>query len=374
MICKDKDNQTTNSIKLKAGIKQEQDVAFFLKRAFGDSPNIMVFNDLKLHHQCENAQIDHLVLYPYGFVLIESKSITGHVKVNQHSEWQRSYKGNWSGMRSPIKQVELQQHLLRQLLHHHKQNILPKMLFGKVQQSFGGRCWDNICAISSNAIIDRGDMPAKLEKQVVKSEFVVDKLKQIMDLPSGIFKALKPTTRPEFSGEDMQAIKAFLLSQHQGDTQKGSEQTPTKTTELAMAAPTEAIISEQNEPAANEQIAPPQPAINNSNKSVAKAVTFPAKVEPKPRPAVTSNEIATKHVKCKKCGATSQLTAAYGKYGYYVICGVCETNTAMKMPCPACNSKNTKVAKKRDDYSVNCSDCETTTLIYQQDKQAAKTA
>ena len=335
MICKDKDNQISHDIKVKAGIKQEQDVAFFLKRAFGDSPNIMVFNDLKLHHQGENAQIDHLVLYPYGFVLIESKSITGHVKVNQHSEWQRSYQGNWSGMRSPIKQVELQQQLLRKLLHEHKQNILPKMLFGKVQQGFGGRCWDNICAISSNAIIDRGDMPTDIEKLVVKSEFVVDKLNQIMNLPSGMFKALKPTTRPEFSGEDMQAIKAFLLTQHQSEAATGNEKVTIAQMNIAKAKLTENSIPEQTTPAANEQITQPQPTMNNASEHAVKTKTasFPARAKPS-QISATNNSITTKRVKCKSCGSSAQLTAAYGKYGYYVICGVCETNTAMKLPCP----------------------------------------
>ncbi|SQH74986.1 protein of unknown function, might belong to contain NERD domain protein [Shewanella benthica] len=31
-----------------------------------------------------------MIIYPYGLVLIESKSIKGHVKVNKQGEWTRT--------------------------------------------------------------------------------------------------------------------------------------------------------------------------------------------------------------------------------------------------------------------------------------------
>ena len=116
MILKDKTLVTTNSAKSKAGQKQELDVAFYLRRAFKDHPQVFVFNDVKFKHNGESAQIDHLIVYTYGFILIESKSITGEVAINQHQEWSRSYRGQWQGMPSPIKQVELQLALLKSLV------------------------------------------------------------------------------------------------------------------------------------------------------------------------------------------------------------------------------------------------------------------
>ena len=174
MILKDKSPGKANSATAKAGLKQEQDVAFFLRRSFKEHQQVFVFNDLKFCYNNETAQIDHLILYPYGFILIESKSITGEVAVNPQQEWSRSYQGKWQGMPSPIKQVELQQALLRELMFEHREQIIGKVLFK--QQSFGRRCWHNICAISSNAIIDRTSMPADISEQLAKSEFLVDKL------------------------------------------------------------------------------------------------------------------------------------------------------------------------------------------------------
>lgn len=52
------------------------------RRKYAKDEKTLVINELKLEHQGERCQIDHLVLHPHGFVLIESKSISGEVKVN----------------------------------------------------------------------------------------------------------------------------------------------------------------------------------------------------------------------------------------------------------------------------------------------------
>jgi len=201
MILKDKTLKNAVSPTAKAGQKQEQDVAFFLRRAFKEHKQVYVINDFKFTHNDETAQIDHLIVYTYGFVLIESKSITGEVKVNSLGEWTRSLKNKWSGMASPIKQVELQQKLLREMLHANRESILGKVL-GIKQQSFGMRCWDNVCAVSSNAIIDRDSMPNKVSKQLVKTEFLIDKLSELMKLKTHVITKLNPfDTRPSFSDE-----------------------------------------------------------------------------------------------------------------------------------------------------------------------------
>ncbi len=189
MILKTKQLQNSKSPQAIAGQKQEQDVAFFLRRAYKDNPQVLVINDFKFTFNDETAQIDHLIIYPYGFVLIESKSIKGHVKVNKQGEWTRSYssrsstgKGNqWQGMPSPIKQVELQQALLKALLRAHKSQILGKLL-GIKQQGFNMRCWDHLCAISSDAVIDRKNIPSDISNKLVKSEFLVEKLDKLMNI------------------------------------------------------------------------------------------------------------------------------------------------------------------------------------------------
>jgi len=60
MILKDKTLQNAVHPTAKAGQKQEQDVAFFLRRAFKDHEQVFVLNDFKFTFNDETAQIDHL--------------------------------------------------------------------------------------------------------------------------------------------------------------------------------------------------------------------------------------------------------------------------------------------------------------------------
>ena len=66
---------------------------------------------------------------------------------------------------------------------------------------------------------------------------------------------------------------------------------------------------------------------------------------------------------CKQCGETEKLTAQYGKYGYYVQCGVCETNTSMKTPCPACGNPKARIKKQGNHYWLTC-DCSFNEVLF----------
>jgi ribosomal protein S27E len=343
LIIKNKEATTSIDVRLLAGDKQEQDVAFFLRRAYKEHQKVFVFNDLRFEHHDEIAQIDHLILYPYGFILIESKSITGEIKVNKSNEWIRSYKNQWAGIRSPIQQIQLQEKLLRELLFENRSQILPK-LFGMLQESFGFRCWDQLCAISSNAIVHRDYMPKDISKKLVKSEFVVDKLTKLMNIPNNkITSTFNFNSRPEFSSEDMIKISDFLMLQ----------QNPS--------------VSEQVGQVHFEPTVIQSPQVTENNKStyiadiIDKNETTPAKEKTSLSHEMQTN---TNGLACKKCNNTENLQAAWGKYGYYVKCPVCGANTAMKTGCPSCNSKNTKVIKKKAYYHLICQECSDRSEIF----------
>ena len=307
MILKDRVAQKVKSATAKAGQKQEQDVAFYLRRAFKEHPQVFVINDYKFSFNNETAQIDHLIVYPYGFILVESKSITGSVKINSFGEWSRSYKGQWTGMPSPVKQVELQQKLLREMLHANRDKILGK-LFGIKQQSFRLRCWDNICAISSNSIIERESAESSISEKLVKSEFLVDKLLSVMKLKNAVMTKLNVfDTRPDFSNEELQSITKFLLSYD------------------------------------NQEIEKTRKVVLNE-------------------PGESSGKVGAE-LRCKSCGESSDFAAQSGRFGYFIKCNKCSTNTAMKQPCRSCNSANTKVSKKKLSYTLNCLDCHNSQLL-----------
>ncbi len=72
MITKDRDSKIDNSLQKKACAKVEQDVAFYLRRECGDANDVFIINDLRIQFKNEAAQIDHLVIYNKGFIIIES--------------------------------------------------------------------------------------------------------------------------------------------------------------------------------------------------------------------------------------------------------------------------------------------------------------
>ncbi|MDT3334311.1 NERD domain-containing protein [Shewanella sp. SP1S1-7] len=322
MILKTKTLQNTQTPQTMAGQKQEQDVAFYLRRAFKDHPEVLVINDFRFTFNDETAQIDHLIIYTYGFVLIESKSIKGHVEVNQQGEWTRSHGSKWFGMPSPIKQVELQQALLKEMLKQHRREILGKLL-GIRQQSFGMRCWGHVCAVSSDAVINRDIMPTAISELLVKTEFLVDKLDKIMNLKSKFMRIINVSdTRPDFNQQELNSIANFLIDQHIDPHKSTSEITLAQTQQI-------------NEPVAHFEV----------NKAV-EVITQPI------------TQSATHSIlSCKHCGESTNYTPMYGKFGYYIKCNQCTKNTPMKQACPQCQSKNIKIQKRSQSYTLTCQDC-----------------
>ncbi|MBY5922069.1 nuclease-related domain-containing protein [Ferrimonas balearica] len=333
MILKDKDvsNSSNTSIQAQFGAQHEKDVAFFLRRAYAENPNVFVINDFRFEHRGDVSQIDHLLIYKHGFILIESKSIHGEVRVNQSGEWSRSYKGHWKGMPSPVQQLELQQQALRKLLNDHAGEILPKKLFGLMQQSFGARRYENICAVSSSALLHRDTMPNRISSMVVKCEFLADSLKGITDI-GAVTSFVK--TLPDFSEEELKAICDFLMAQHQ--------------------TMTSSVVTEPTPQAPNPLKLQAQAVPQTLNTTEAPPHSQPIETEPKIR-----------GIACKKCGETQALSGNWGRYGYYVKCCNCDTNTAMKQLCPACRSSNTKISKRGVRYTSTCHDCQHQVVVFQ---------
>ncbi|APX91969.1 hypothetical protein BWR19_02845 [Halomonas sp. 1513] len=335
MILKEKDAYSGADERGYYGHKQEQEVAFHLRREFGDSEQVRIIHDQVIEHGGERAQIDHLVIHPYGFIIIESKSIVGEVQVNAEGEWSRSYKGNWTGIPSPIRQAELQQDLLKALLRDHVEQLLGKLL--GIQTQIGGREWRTLCAVSSTAILHREKMPKDVADKVVKTEFVAKKAKELIgSLRSGLLKG-----RPWFSMQELENIGTFLLAHTaalQAALEKPAQDTPPDEPALSAAPVTE--------PTPQSYVVTPEPT--------------PA--EPPVDTAAPTEKLLT----CKQCGGTDNLTGMYGQYGYYVRCATCNTNTSMKQPCPACGWRAVRVSKDGPSYTAACRKCEHQYLVFRQ--------
>jgi len=204
-------------IRVRAGRQAEEQMAFYLRRAFGGKKDVYVFNGLRLQKEDgDTAQIDHLVMHRLGLVLVESKSVYGRVRVNERGEWTRTYRGQDKGMASPIEQAKRQAAFLVGFLDDHAPEIGDKTL-GLMQSYFGCLSTDVVVAVSDSGIIEQ---PAghtfpevcKADQASARIEEVFARQKRDAGFSLGALRSKRGRT---LSGAEMANLVTFLPARHQ---------------------------------------------------------------------------------------------------------------------------------------------------------------
>jgi len=328
MIEKEMDSSVAKDKFSKAGEKAERNMAFYLRREFAESLNVFVFNDLRLERNGEFAQIDHLVFHRYGFVIVESKSVTGKIIVNKHGEFERVYGRNRKGMQSPIEQAKLQAKLLRSLLNDHKEQLRRKILCGNQQLGSNDRLFRVLVAISDQGIIERkGNDPAEL----CKADSVGAKIKEISvahERASGVTGLMRQLITDRKTSRQMEEDDVFPF--------KSDEQ--------------EAIVR-----FLQQRHTPRQQSSQNEV-----IVTEPVRQEGAVQKESTSSVLPIPS--CRHCESMS-LTIVYGRYGYYFKCQDCGGNTPVDFTCSSCGVK-ARVSKKGQKFTRVCNSCKHQELVY----------
>ncbi|GGJ44060.1 nuclease-related domain-containing protein [Deinococcus roseus] len=271
MIVKNSDAPTPKDKFEAAGLKAEQQMAYYLQRAFGDDKQVFVLNGLRIELGGNVAQMDHLILHTYGWIIVESKSVTSEVSINEHGEWARKWEGRFQGMPSPIKQAERQLELFNRFMDEKIPTLITRrmQMLGPIKASeFQSGI---LIAISDNGLISGKHRP----DGVLKAEAIVDEVKNRILQNRKTAKALFTLKTYQDLGEgNLQDFSQMLLSHH---------------TPLVPGAP---------KPVAAER----KPAV----------------------PVVPPIQGFLKQ--CRKCQST-KLEMLWGKYGYYLKCLECEENT-----------------------------------------------
>lgn len=346
MIDKDLDPLTpTDNPLVVAGRKAENQMAFYLRRAFAADPMVRVLNGIRLEAGGDVAQIDHLVLLPWLILIIESKSVTTKVQINDHGEWARWVNGAPHGMPSPILQAKRQGEFLKAYLEHHSKELRDRSLFRP--RGFSELPFDVLVAISDSGIVER---PKRLPvDEVCKADQVVD---QIRDLIKHSRKV-----PPVFSQGELEKISAFLVSHHKPATVAQStpagvpQSTPAG---IAHARPAGATPLTSGAAAGGSAVAQPPPVVETDGSAV---------VQPETPPRTTLAWVrSVKAHSCHKCGGTN-LSVRPGRYGYYYKCHLCGANTHIDTTCPRCGGAET-IRKNGEYYLADCHHCGTSTVIY----------
>jgi hypothetical protein len=218
----------------RAGYEAEKQLAFYRDRAFRESAyDFRVFHGLRIDRKGDVAQIDHLVLHRFRFVIIESKSVVDSISINQHGEFTRWFARRPQGMPSPIAQARRQRDLLRQVLRDNRERLRRAIGIGpfKMQGDFGEQRFDIVVAISDRGQINcTGQRPA----EIMKAESVVPQIQQRFDYlrslsgVAGLARSLvsEVTDRqkarqmeqdhvPPYADDEIDRITEFLVSIHQ---------------------------------------------------------------------------------------------------------------------------------------------------------------
>jgi hypothetical protein len=289
-----------------AGRRAERQMAHYLDRHFRDHKKLHVLHDVRIEHDGEGAQMDHLVVHGFGIAIVESKSVSTSVRINAEGEWERQWDGHWRGMADPILQGERQGLVLKRLLVSREGELLDKLL-GVFRGTFTLMALDVFAAISDDGTIRRaktGQAPRAMKADAIPKaiEDLVASYRRDANFLNPNLRAVVKAPR-DFNEAELLRIGHFLRA---------------RSTEVPAEAP---VVPVPGRPRRSPASGPP-----GISTRTAAPVAIPT--APPTRSAVA----------CKRCGGTD-LEAVVGRYGPYAKCRSCGANTAVKVACAGCGEQ-----------------------------------
>lgn len=112
---------------MRSGAKGERECAYHLDGVVKDHPNRVLIHDLRIEHDGEVAQFDHLLINRSMDVwILESKSYLNGFRISERGEFAYWYDGHYHDIPSPIEQAKRQARILEKCFDHH--DLAPKRL------------------------------------------------------------------------------------------------------------------------------------------------------------------------------------------------------------------------------------------------------
>jgi hypothetical protein len=190
---------------IKAGAHGEDDAAYFIDFYFSHSKNWAVIHDLRIEHNGQVAQIDHLLINRmFEFYVLESKSYAYGVKINEIGEFEALYQNKYFGIPSPIEQNKRHITLLEKFIKDN--GILPKRLGIRIQPTV-----KSFILVAPKSIIRRPDNKRFDTSSVIKA----DTLKTVIDKELDVVRPSDFALIAKIvSGETVNEIAEVLASYH----------------------------------------------------------------------------------------------------------------------------------------------------------------
>jgi len=137
---------------LKNGYESEKQNAYYIDFYLKDSENIIVLHDIRIEHNGETAQIDHMLIYRFGIELLESKSFTGETTINSDNSISVTYNGKIKSFENPLEQSKRHAKLLSDFISKHFD-------LGKRIELLGGFPIENIVLMNPKTTITNKILP-----------------------------------------------------------------------------------------------------------------------------------------------------------------------------------------------------------------------
>lgn len=302
---------------LQAGFKGERESSFHINDKFKDKKNAFVIHDLRLEHNGQVAQIDHLIINRmFGAFVLETKHFHAGLKINENGEFEQwvPRMKSYVGMASPLEQNARHIDVLRKVFIDKVET--PKRLGFQFQPTFYSRV-----LVNPTAKIIR---PKRFDtSEVIKADAFFSKYNKDYD-KAGFFESLSQVAKI-VSSETVEEVCNQLIKMHKPITYDYAAKFGIKEEALTDQKPREKTAE---------------------------------------KPKAVEQELATynSHL-CSKC-SSKNLKVEYGKYGYYFKCADCDGNTAIKLDCGKKGHKE-RIRKNGNQFYRDCPDCVSSTLFFE---------
>jgi hypothetical protein len=184
---------------LKAGNKGEKDAAYYIDLYYRNNQNWAVIHDLRIEHNGDVAQIDHLMINRlFEFYILETKSFAYGLKITENGEFLFWNGNRYIAMQSPIEQLNRHILVLERLLKN--EDILPKRLGMELRPSF-----KPYVLVSPTSTLIRPDRKKFNSDTVIKSDVLFKQIQndadnvKLVEVFSGLAKLISVETLIELT-------------------------------------------------------------------------------------------------------------------------------------------------------------------------------
>lgn len=302
--------------RVKNGYKAEKENAYYLDFGFKDNKHNILLHDIRIEHDGQVAQIDHILINIFGIEVLESKSFSGILTIKEDGSLDVKYGQKVKTFPNPIEQNNRHIEVLKKFLKENMKLSSNHKLFGIPITSM---VLINPKTTISNQKLPKGFSRADSFRRQRNEN--IDKMGTIE-----LFKSLGGV----MSFKRVEEIANFLIKNHKP-----------KKFDYAKKYP----IKKENKVSNNKGNKPIQAHIKESVLN---------------NPNIIQNNKNTAF--CSKCKSPN-IEIRYGKYGYYFKCLFCKGNTSISLKCTDKNCKPKLKKRKLNFYQV-CEVCKKDELFF----------